>query len=101
MEEFSDTTRKSKGFTSETEKEVFEIQLVQLQEQLESAMIEKEQMGTVLVNSAQMNTLNFHKTCAINDIDIMNCIVSVLYCTLFKIVSFIFKFILYVLLFKH
>ena len=48
MEEFSDTTRKSKGFTSETEKEVFEIQLLQLQEQLESAMIEKEQIGTVL-----------------------------------------------------
>ena len=103
MEEFSDTNRKSKGFTSETEKEVFEIQLVQLQEQLESAMIEKEQMGTVLVNSAQMNTLNFHKTCAISDIDIMNCIaiVSVLYCTLFNNVLFIFKFILYVLLFKH
>ena len=96
MEEFSDTTRKSKGFTSETEKEVFEIQLLQLQEQLESAMIEKEQMGTVLVNSAQMYTLNFHKTCAISDIDIMNCIVivSVLYCTLFNIVLFIFKFIL-------
>ena len=88
MEEFSDTTRKSKGFTSETEKEVFEIQLLQLQEQLESAMIEKEQMGTVLVHSAQMNTLNFHKTCAISNIDICIVIVSVLYCTLF-----IFKFI--------
>ena len=61
MEELSDTTRKSNGFTPETEKEVFEIQLVQLQKQLESAMIEKEQMGSVLVNSAQMNTLNFHK----------------------------------------
>ena len=39
----------------------FEIQLVQLQEQLESAMIEKEQMGAVLEYSSQMNALNFHK----------------------------------------
>ena len=61
MEELSDTTRKSNGFTPETEKEVFEIQLVQLQEQLESAMIEKEQMGAVLEYSAQMNAFNFHK----------------------------------------
>ena len=55
--------RKSKGFTSETEKEVFEIQLVQLQEQykLESAMIEKDQMCAVLEYSSQMNALNFHK----------------------------------------
>ncbi|XP_078340846.1 GRAM domain-containing protein 4-like [Crassostrea virginica] len=53
MEEFSDTTRKSKGFTSETEKEVFEIQLLQLQEQLESAMIEKEQMANKLKKYAE------------------------------------------------
>lgn len=33
------------GFSTECEKEVYEIQLVQLQEQLESAMIEKEQMA--------------------------------------------------------
>ena len=63
MEELSDTTRKSNGFTPETEKEVFEIQLVQLQEQykLESAMIEKDQMCAVLEYSSQMNALNFHK----------------------------------------
>lgn len=38
--------KRSLGFRTECEKEVYEIQLVQLQEQLESAMIEKEQMGT-------------------------------------------------------
>lgn len=37
--------KRSLGFRTECEKEVYEIQLVQLQEQLESAMIEKEQMG--------------------------------------------------------
>lgn len=36
---------RSLGFRTECEKEVYEIQLVQLQEQLESAMIEKEQMA--------------------------------------------------------
>jgi hypothetical protein len=45
VEEFTEGHRRSLGFSSQCEKEVYEIQLMQLQEQLESAMIEKEQLG--------------------------------------------------------
>ncbi|XP_062616888.1 GRAM domain-containing protein 4-like [Saccostrea cucullata] len=43
-----DGKNRNTGFTSECEKEVYEIQLLQLQEQLEAAMIEKEQLAKKL-----------------------------------------------------